>query len=105
MADLGAELLITEITDGLQLTGEIDAHTTPQLEDALAPLVSISEPQVRIDMAGLTFMDSSGLRVILSATTEARSHGGDVVLVEPSHSVTRLLEISGLTEHFTVDAG
>jgi anti-sigma B factor antagonist len=105
MADLGAELLITEITHGLHLQGEIDAHTTPRLGEALAPFVVAGGQPVRIDMSAVTFMDSSGLRVIVSSTSEARSSGGDIVLVSPTPAVTRVIEISGLTDHLTIDPG
>ena len=97
--------MMTTIPGGLDLAGEIDAHTTPRLDEALQSMLGTDGEQIRLGMAGVTFMDSSGLRVILSATTQARSQGGDVVLVAPNHAVSRLIEISGLSHHLTVDVG
>jgi anti-anti-sigma factor len=50
----------------LQVTGELDLVTEPELEAALA---AVAKP-VRIDVSGLAFMDSTGLRALLSAARE-----------------------------------
>ena len=47
-------------------------------------------------------MDSSGLRVLISATERARAAGGDLVLVAPTAAVRKVLEVSGLDRYPTV---
>lgn len=103
MTDFGTQLHISRSGGHLALQGEIDAHTAPRLEAELCACRLDGEPTVRLDMTGVTFMDSSGLRVIITASDEARRLGGDVVVVAPTTSVTRLIEISGLDRYLTVE--
>jgi anti-anti-sigma factor len=81
---------------GVRLDGELDLATAPLLTDALLDLAS--EREVHLDLALLTFLDSSGLHAIIKL---ARSQDGDrsVVLVNPSTAVLRLLEITGIDKH------
>ena len=100
MSELGSQLEISATADGWTLSGEVDAHTAPILATALGDL---STGVVKLDMAGVSFMDSSGLRVLMEATTRARVGGGDLVVVSPSPAVARLVEISGLGEQIRLD--
>jgi anti-anti-sigma factor len=58
---------------------------------------------ITVDMSGVSFMDSSGLRVLMDATTRAREGGGDLIVARPSAAVARLVEISGLGEQLRLD--
>jgi anti-anti-sigma factor len=58
---------------------------------------------ITVDMSGVSFMDSSGLRVLMDATTRAREGGGDLIVARPSAAVARLVEISGLSEQLRLD--
>lgn len=89
----------------LEVVGEVDAHTCSRLKAALDELLAPGErgPDIVIDMAGVTFLDSSGLRVLLGAAKEAEDLGGHVRLRAPSDGVVRLLEITGLAERFLSD--
>lgn len=100
MSELGSQLDISPTGDGWALSGEVDAHTAPALASAMAAL---PKGTVRVDMSEVSFMDSSGLRVLMEATTRARDGGGDLVVVRPSPTVTRLVEISGLTDQLRLD--
>lgn len=101
MSERGTQLEIADADNGLTLSGEVDAHTAPQLEAALTPLLGGGRT-VELDLGGVSFMDSSGLRVVISATEASRSDGGDLVLVRPSDLVRRLLSVSGLTDHLSI---
>lgn len=82
----------------LVLIGEIDTYTAPDLEvllDAL-PVVCV------VDLDGVTFIDSSGLRVIVDAHRSRHERGGGVTLRTPSPSVRRLLQISGVAGHLDI---
>jgi anti-anti-sigma factor len=96
MSELGAELHISEMANGWRLDGELDAHTAPALTSAMAQL---PEGEVIVDLDGVSFVDSSGLRVLLDATNRARAAGGDLTLRSPKPSIRRLIEISGLGDH------
>lgn len=85
---------------GVRLEGELDLATAPLLTEAL--LDCASEREVHIDLALLTFLDSSGLHVI---TALAGTHDGNrsVVLLNPSTAVMRSLEITGIDHHPAVE--
>ncbi len=89
-------LTVTTTEAGLRVRGELDAGSSWVLRDQLDPLPQGDGGGVVVDMAGVSFVDSSGLRVLIDAHLRAERHGRSLVLVEPSPAVRRLLEISGL---------
>ncbi len=100
MSELGAQLEISATDSGWILTGEIDAHTAPLLAAAMTDL---PPGVVTVDVAGVSFMDSSGLRVLIDAATRAREGGGDLSIAHPTSGITRLVEISGLAGQLRLD--
>ncbi|MEL7157255.1 MAG: STAS domain-containing protein [Actinomycetota bacterium] len=80
--------------------GQIDAHTSSLLDDALAALPA--DAALVVDLAGVTFVDSSGLRVIVRAHKRQTAGSGELVLRTPSEPVSRLLDITGLTSELTI---
>jgi len=82
----------------LTLDGEIDSFTAPSLAARLSddPTIDV------VDLAEVTFIDSSGLRVLLQTHHDRVSTGATLTLRAPSASVQRLLEISGLDTHLVV---
>lgn len=101
MDDVLPGLTIESVDDRLVVSGEVDAHSAPTLEAHLAD--QPSDRPLRLDLAGVTFMDSSGLRVLIDAHQRATEADHPMTIVRPSRVVTRLLEISGLDEHLDVD--
>lgn len=97
------DLEITTSEEGdaslLVVVGEVDASSADELRGAVVQALTV-RPAVIIDLAGVTFMDSSGLSVLTHARSQADERGGALTLRSPSSCVTRLLEITGLAEHF-----
>jgi anti-anti-sigma factor len=88
----------------LRLAGEIDPHTVDTLTAALAP--TVADPavdEVVLDLAGVSFIDSSGLRAIISADVDLAARDARLVLRAPSESTRRLLEITDLLDRLTVE--
>ena len=81
-------------------SGEIDAHSAPLLSDALDPLPGSGD--VELDLGEVSFVDSSGLRVIIDTHQRAEAADRRLVITNPSKAVTRLIEISGLADHLNV---
>ncbi|HEU4976518.1 MAG TPA: STAS domain-containing protein [Baekduia sp.] len=81
----------------IALRGELDVASAPQLEAALLPPVEAGRRAV-LDLGQLEFMDSTGVRVLVTAHHAAEEHGGRLTLLRtPEGSpVHRVLEISGL---------
>ncbi len=94
-----APLDITVTDEGLALAGDIDAHTAPALAEAIG---ASDRDHLVLDMAGVEFLDSSGLRVLIEAHQAARADGRTVQLANPSTVVSRLLEISGIDGYLNV---
>jgi anti-sigma B factor antagonist len=90
--------------EALEIEGELDAFTAPQLEEAFRAVAG-PERMVRLHLGRVTFIDSTGIRVIVRADRDLRSDGGRLVIVSPSPAVARLLEITALDEHLDVEAG
>lgn len=84
-------LRIDETEDGLVLEGELDMATADELRDRL--LAKPREGPLLLDFSGITFMDSSGLRVLLEAA-QGRGEDDPLVIQHPSEQVQRVLDIS-----------
>jgi stage II sporulation protein AA (anti-sigma F factor antagonist) len=84
--------------------GDLDAFSARSLEAEVAHLVAGKTSDVVFDLSGTFFLDSSGLRALLVAERSVLDHGGQITLRAPSEPVQRLLEITGLSEHFPVEA-
>lgn len=87
----------------VRVSGELDIASAPRLVSAAAEAAGVGAGPVRIDLSAVTFMDSSGLRGLLDAEREIAAAGRVAVLGAPSARVTRVLEMVGFTEHFTVE--
>ena len=83
---------------GLRLSGELDLATAPQLADALAQ-AGRDSVAVILDLSELTFMDSSGLHVILNARASLAEAGSRLVLLRGGHQVHRIFELTGVADH------
>lgn len=89
-----AEHLTIDVREaGIIVGGELDKVTAPELAAALEAFVGRT---VQVDLAGVTFFDSSGI----GALARAKASGIDVVIVEPSPVVHRVLDMVGLLRHF-----
>lgn len=90
----------------VKVSGEVDIATAPALATALFNAAHVAE-QVIVDLSDVTFIDSTGLHVILTAQDELRQSSGHLVLIPgPSH-VQRLFEIAGVANRleFATDPG
>jgi anti-anti-sigma factor len=90
----GAALTIVSVT------GSLDALTAPQFSDDLTQELNAGYVQVVLNLAGLDYTSSAGLRVMLNAAKDARSRGGDLCLAAARPSVNKVFEMSGFTSIF-----
>jgi len=80
----------------VMLAGELDLALAPTLRDHLNRLHSEGVRHFTLDAAGVPFIDSVGLSVLVALYRRCREEGGTVALVRPTPSIRRTLEISGL---------
>jgi anti-anti-sigma factor len=86
----------------LRLDGELDPHTAPLLQAEVDRLTAEGSINVVLDLQDLQFIDSSGLRVVISAHRDLADLGGTLSLRSPSDTAQRLLEITGLVDHIAI---
>ena len=79
------------------LTGELDMASSPDLEDRLELLRSDGVRAIVIDLRGLTFVDSTGLRAFIRAKSHARENGHRVLLIGASRQARRVFDIAGVS--------
>lgn len=84
------------------LEGEIDLSAAPEAERLIAEAEARGPAQLVVDLRAVTFMDSSGLRVLLTAHRRAEENGRTFALVRGGESVDRLLEVTGLVERLVL---
>ena len=84
------------------LAGECDLHTGRQLRDVLTSEVSRGARRMILDLSGLSFMDSTGMQVLLGVRTVLNVRGGTMAIVAPQPVVARILELTGADQHIPV---
>jgi len=98
--------LSTSSRDGhavVALRGELDLADAVAVAAALTA-VAAREPGIIVDLAGLEFIDSSGVAALACGRRQARRAGGDLILAAPQRTVMRVLDITRLAEAFSVFA-
>ncbi len=88
--------------DTFVLTGELDIATADILTSALNGTSGESGRDRVIDLSGVTFMDSTGLRVLISANRAAADGGYELTIVTGDSPAKRVLELTRMDEHMRV---
>ena len=108
MASINLTVLTLEVSDApvpvVRATGELDLDTAAQLCGGIHEAATRTpRPRVVIDLTGVSFCDSTGLRALIGAVREVEVLGGRaVVAVEPEGALDRVLTLSGLGEFLRV---
>lgn len=80
----------------IALEGELDIGSTPNLMAIVRGVVDVGDDQIVLDLAGLSFIDWTGLSGLARLTDLAREAGATVEVRSPSALVTQVLEVTGL---------
>lgn len=86
----------------LQVRGEVDLYTSPQLRDGITELLDQGANRIVIDLSGIEFMDSTGLGVLVVGLKRAKERNGEFALVCREGSVQKILSITGLDRVFSI---
>jgi anti-sigma B factor antagonist len=84
------------------VTGRVDSATAGDLEAALTALTSEGKSNFVLDLGGVDFLSSSGLRVLVTTLKAVRKTGGDVRLAQPSQRAQDAINLAGLDVLFKV---
>ena len=82
----------------ISLRGELDLSTVDKVEDELRRVEASTPDVVVLDLSKLTFLDSTGLRCLVTADERARDEGRRVVIVRGPETVQRVFSITRLEE-------
>lgn len=86
----------------LALAGRLDTTTAPQLEKALREnLDGVS--RITFDFAGIEYISSAGLRVLLSAQKQMNAAGGTMKLTHVNETVMEVFDITGFADILTIE--
>jgi anti-sigma B factor antagonist len=86
----------------LTVQGEVDLVTAPELQAALESALPPERARVVIDLRGVTFLDSTGLALLLRYDRKAAMAGRRVVVVKGPPHVQRAFELTGLSQRLTM---
>lgn len=86
------------------LAGDLDPHTSPMLQDRIDERLGDGATAAVLDVANVGFADSAGLRVIADTHRRLSEAGGALVVRNPSTSLQKLLTVTGLADHVTVES-
>ena len=92
----------------VEIAGDIDSNTAPQAQEQVLPLVQPGSKML-LDMSGVEYMSSAGLRMLLSMYRQISRGDGSIVLVGLSEEIKDTMSVTGFlnffTTHDTVDEG
>lgn len=89
-------------TPVVSVTGRVDAVTAPDLEKELNGCIDDGGNAIVVDLNGLEYISSAGLRVILATAKRLKTSGGDILLAGLTGPVKEVFEISGFYSIFQV---
>lgn len=78
--------------------GELDLATAPDLQRAMDRAEASDAREIVLDLSHLSFLDSTGLRLVIHADARSRSDGNRLRLLRGSESVQRLFVLCGLAD-------
>ena len=95
----------TEGTIVLRLQGELDMATAPGLARAMDTALDAKPATLALDLSDLTFLDSTGIRVLITACRRAGGQGCAFVLRSPCRPVLKALRLTGVDRLMAVEPG
>ena len=103
MIDINVSSLANNVTL-VQAMGRVDSMSANQFGEALSDEIDNGNLHLVLDLSGVDYMSSAGLREIVSALKKVKKTdvGGDLRLAQPSERVREVLEMSGLDTIFQI---
>ena len=80
----------------VDVAGEVDLYTVPQLEEALRGAASGAQPLLGVNLSRVTYLDSTGLRVLTEWSKQARARQGAFAVIADQPTIQKLFHITGL---------
>lgn len=87
----------------IRLAGEIDLHCADELRQLGEGVITDYVGTIRIDMSGVTFLDSTAIGALIAVGNKATQAACVLILEKPAPKIYRLFEITSLTDIFTIE--
>lgn len=86
----------------LPLDGEIDLHVSPEVAESLRSMIAEKPRQIVIDLTKVTYLDSSGLAVLIEGMQNVQKYGGKFGLAGVQDGVKHIFDIARLDQVFEI---
>jgi anti-sigma B factor antagonist len=94
----------TDTVAVVELQGEVDIYSAPHFKEVLLQGIDEGAQRVIVDLAKVTFIDSTALGVLVSGAKRVRPQNGTLDIVCADENITRIFEITGLDRIFGIYA-
>ena len=94
--ELGIDVRTAEGVTILDVVGEVDLYTAPQLEEGLRRAAAASPPLLAVNLTKVTYIDSTALRVLTDSQKRARERRGTIVVITTQPTIEKIFRITGL---------
>ena len=86
----------------IEVAGELDLGSVEQLREVALDIFATGQMNLALDLAGVTFVDSTGIGAIVDISNHASERNGSFTILNPSPQAMRVLQITGLDRHIEV---
>lgn len=104
MSDAAMNLSVESMkrVDLVTVSGRVDSSNAAEFEGGLKELTGNGRTNLVLNLTGVTYMSSAGLRTLVSTLKDCKKRGGDMRLASPSERVAEVLSLAGLDTLFQV---
>lgn len=95
-------MTLPEAPNVLPLEGEIDLHVSPRVAASLGAMIDQKPPRLVVDLSAVTYIDSSGLAVLIEGMQNVEAYGGKFILAGLQDNVRPIFEIARLDQVFII---
>ena len=95
---------IDDKTALVDLEGEVDVYTAPQLKQQIISLLDSGARHVTVNLSAVDYLDSTALGVLIGGLKRLRERDGTLDLICPNPRIKRIFEITGLDKIFDIYA-
>lgn len=86
--------------DLITVSGRVDSSTAHELEETLDTRINDGRYNLVLEMSGVDYLSSAGLRALVAALRACKKRGGDVRIANPSERVSEVMSLAGLDQLF-----
>ena len=97
-----ADYALDSRTHVIEVDGQVDLYSAPEFKERTARVIRDGAERVILDLSQVTFMDSTGLGVLVGALKRMRAARAELLLVVTDYDIERLFELTGLDGSFQI---